>query len=83
MKETIQNLLQKDDITIQELLECVEEIKEQGNTVVVKLDGGRQSNQYTIFITFPVQQNKKMIRADTSTLISGLKAVLRLYVEEV
>lgn len=81
MKQVIQNLLQNENSSLEKFMECMEKIKEQGNVVVIKLDGERDLNQYTIFISFPNDPSKKMIRADTSTLLNGLKIVLKSYAE--
>lgn len=75
----IQNALERDQIDVIELIACLERLKEEGNVVVIKLDGERQEKQYTVFISFPVKLNLQMIRADEGSLIIALKKVLKQY----
>ena len=48
---------------------------------VIKFDGERHNEQYTVFISFP-QNNREMIRADENNLKDALIKVLTKYVKE-
>jgi hypothetical protein len=64
------------DITLAELLACFEQAKDRGDVAVIKLDGLRKENQYTVFITSP---KGEMIRADEATLKEAMYKVLVEY----
>lgn len=56
-------------------------VKESGSVAVIKFDGQRVENQYTVFISFPEMNEKEMIRADESTLRKAMIKVLTTYAE--
>lgn len=78
---SIEELLKRKDISTADLLSCFERVKEDGNVAVIKLDGERESKQYTVFITFPNDADRQMIRSDEDSLHPALIAVLKSYVE--
>ncbi|WBV61109.1 hypothetical protein PFY12_03065 [Chryseobacterium camelliae] len=41
------------DSDLEDLLMCFETVKENGDVAVIKFDGGRESDPYTLFISFP------------------------------
>ena len=76
----IKNILEKQSASFDDLLYCFEQVKENGDVAVIKLDGERSKNQYTVFISFPQDENKPMIRADSDDLKEALLSVLNHYV---
>lgn len=76
----IKAILEKTEPTIQELISCFEVIKENGNVAVIKFDGERTHNWYTVFLTFPNNQHQ-IIREDKDNLRDALIAVLSAYLE--
>ncbi|WP_342333048.1 hypothetical protein [Pedobacter sp. FW305-3-2-15-E-R2A2] len=77
----IREIIQKQDCSIEELISCFEQVKKNGDIAVIKFDGERTVNEYTIFITFPLIKKREMIRADVSDLKKGLIKVLIRYIE--
>ncbi|MGV0752406.1 hypothetical protein [Empedobacter brevis] len=77
--ETIKQILEKNNASIEELILCVEQIKEKGDVVIIKLDGGRNINHYTIMVMF--SNNREMIRVDEKDLKTGLIEILKKYLE--
>lgn len=61
---------------------CLEEIREDGNVVVVKLDGARKEDHYTVFVSFPKEPHGEIFRADESDLKAAIVKVLREYEEK-
>lgn len=76
--EYIKEVLGDKEQTIDNLIACVEKIKENGNVVVIKFDGERLENGYTIFISFP-NNEREMIRTDQSDLKIALVEILKQY----
>lgn len=76
----INKILDNQNSSIGELIECLDIIREKGDVVVVKIDGERHENAYTVFVTFP-RKDREMIRADEDDLKHALISVLRKYVE--
>lgn len=76
----MRNFIEKEDIKIEELLAYIEQVKRDGNVVVLKFDGERTEHAYTAFISFPMVQNKEMIRVDGETLQSTLIGLLKKYI---
>ena len=74
----IKEIIEKDSPTLEELLSCFEKIKLNGNVVVIKLDGERVTDEYTVFISFP-KINREMLRVDDNDLKIALLKVLNLY----
>ncbi|SHN07668.1 hypothetical protein SAMN05216311_10539 [Chitinophaga sp. CF418] len=68
------------EISIEELIDCFERVKDNGDVGFIKFDGARMTNHYTVCITTPTLQ-WDMIRADESTLKVALIKVLAKYVE--
>lgn len=77
----IKKVIVKQDSSIEELLECFEKIKKDGEVAVIKFDGERDNNSYTVFISFPTNK-REMIRADENDLRNALIKVLTDYVKE-
>ncbi|WP_142688495.1 hypothetical protein [Chitinophaga polysaccharea] len=77
----IREIIGKKNPSLEELIGCFEQVKKNGDTAVIKFDGERLENGYTIFITFPTIKRKEMIRADENDLVVGLTKVLTRYLE--
>lgn len=75
----IKKTIEKQDPSFEELIECFEKIKEIGGVVVIKFDGERDSNSYTVFISFP-NNRREMIRVDENDLRNAFLKVLSKYV---
>ena len=75
----IKEIISKDNPTIEELINCFNCIKQEGNVVVIKFDGERVDIGYTIFITFPKNLKQEMIRVDERELKSALYEALTKY----
>lgn len=73
--------LEKQDISFDDLIDCFERIKTNGDIAVIKFDGERNSHGYTVFVSFP-NSKKEMIRADEGDLKKALIKVLSKYIEE-
>lgn len=77
----IKEIIEKQNPSIEELINCFEKIKLNGEVAVIKFDGERESNEYTVFVSFP-KGEREMIRADESDLKIALLKVLTKYVME-
>ncbi|MBL0912282.1 MAG: hypothetical protein IBJ09_07905 [Bacteroidia bacterium] len=75
----INEILKKENPSVEELINCFESIKENGDIAVIKFDGERVENPYTVFISFPIIKQKEIIRADENDLKSALIKVLMRY----
>lgn len=80
INEVIAEIVKKKDKSIEELIDCFELIRKNGDVAVIKFDGEREEKWYTVFISFPDRQ-REMIRADESDLKLALIKVLAKYVE--
>ncbi|XZF15426.1 hypothetical protein ACTHGU_04750 [Chitinophagaceae bacterium MMS25-I14] len=78
--EQIKTVLKKEKPSLEELMYCFELVKNNGDIVVIKLDGERKEKGYTAFITFPLSKKKEMIRVDEDNLETTLITVLSMYV---
>lgn len=76
--EYIKKILNKDS-NLEELLLCFEEIKKEGNVAIIKFDGERKDNHYTLLISFPNCQ-RNMLRVDSSDLKGAMKNILNQYI---
>lgn len=76
----IKKLLDQENLSIEDLINCFEVIKDNGDVAVIKFDGQRSENKYTIFIIFSQDPTKEMIRIDDSDLKNGLISVLKRYI---
>ncbi|MEC3874274.1 MULTISPECIES: hypothetical protein [Chryseobacterium] len=76
----IKETLKKETSSFEELIECFEKIKTNGEVVVIKFDGERNENAYTVFISFP-NNKREMIRIDDNDLKNALIKVLNIYLE--
>lgn len=79
--DRIRRILEESIPSLTELINCFEIVKENGDIAVVKFDGARSENWYTVFITFPISKNREMIRADEDHLETALIKVLTKYIE--
>lgn len=75
----IKEIIEKQNPSLEELISCFEKIKLNGDVAVIKFDGERESNEYTVFVSFP-KGKREMIRADESNLKVALLKVLTKYV---
>ncbi|KAA2238732.1 hypothetical protein F0L74_21180 [Chitinophaga agrisoli] len=78
----IKEILAVDNISIEKLMECVELVGANEDILTIKMDGARTEKKYTIFITFPVEKQKKMIRRDGDNLQSLLTDLLTEYIKQ-
>ncbi|MFZ6013047.1 MAG: hypothetical protein ACOYXT_22080 [Bacteroidota bacterium] len=76
----IKKITEKQDPSFEELIDCLEKVKENGAVAVVKFDGERDKDGYTVFISFP-NSKREMIRADENDLKKALIKVLARYLE--
>ena len=72
----ISKTLNQEYITLEELFLCIEEVKNERNVFILKVDG--ESNINTIMITFP-NSNKEMIRYDDVNLKEAIVKALKVY----
>ncbi|TRX35069.1 hypothetical protein [Flavobacterium restrictum] len=77
----IKEILEKDNLSIEDLIYCFEQVKKNGDIAVIKFDGERDEIGYTIFISFPLIKKREMIRADENSLKVALIKVLTKYLE--
>ncbi len=77
----IEEIIEKQNPSLEELINCFEKIKSNGEVAVIKFDGERESNEYTVFVSFP-KDEREMIRADESDLKYALLKVLTKYLIE-
>lgn len=82
MEEYIRKIIETQNHTLEELINCFEMIKTKGEVAVIKFDGERDKEQYTVFISFP-KNNREMIRADENTLKDACKIVLLEYLKNI
>lgn len=78
----IKKTLEKESPSLTELIHCFESVKGNGDVGVIKFDGERIENGYTVFISFSSSKKREMIRADEHQLERALIKVLTKYVEE-
>ena len=74
--EKILNILNAENIAFEDLFVCVQEIKDNGNVFILKVDG--ESNINTIMIMFP-NSDKEMIRYDNADLKEAMIMALKNY----
>ena len=79
MKKEIAKRIQSDQITSDDLLCCIELVRQSGDVIVLKADGEREENAYTVFVTSP-SGKFEMIRCDGNNLTEATHRVLREYV---
>lgn len=78
--EYIRKILESDNITLDSLIKCAEQIKVDGNIIAIKLDGQREQKQYTVLISFAQSTQKEIIRSDESNLEAAIIKALKEYV---
>jgi REP element-mobilizing transposase RayT len=74
----IKQILDKDS-NVEELIMCFEKIKENKDVAIIKFDGERQNNFYTIMITFP-NNRREMLRIDGNDLKEAMRNILTQYI---
>ncbi|WP_118973850.1 hypothetical protein [Taibaiella koreensis] len=77
----IKRTIEKPNPSFEELILCFEEIRTNGDVAVIKFDGERDKDEYTVFVSFP-RNKREMIRVDGSDLKGTLKKILAEYIEE-
>ena len=81
--DRIHSVLSQDDCTLEDLVACLDHVMRDGNVAVVKFDGERVTEPYTMFISYPAAKGERdMIRVDGGDLKSGLRNLLAKYVEQ-
>jgi hypothetical protein len=78
----IEGILNSGFHSLEDLISCLEYIKNKGDVCIIKMDGQRLKDKYTLLIIFK-DENKEMIRVDNDNLISALIEILRLYTNRV
>lgn len=58
---------------------CLEKIKEDSSIVIIKLDGEREENSYTLIALGKILGERESIRMDTSDLEGGLSYICTEY----
>ncbi|MDQ0966806.1 hypothetical protein QFZ20_002209 [Flavobacterium sp. W4I14] len=79
--EYIKLILSKQEPSIDELIASFERVKENGDVAIIKFDGERIENGYTVFISFNKIKKLEMIRIDGNNLKDSLQMILRLYIK--
>ena len=77
--EKIKNILLENP-SMTDLIDCLDLVRKNGDVVVVKFDGEREQDFYTLFITFSQTKNKSMIRIDHSNLRDAILELLKRYI---
>ncbi|KUY30389.1 hypothetical protein ATB96_01730 [Elizabethkingia ursingii] len=75
----IKNILLENP-SMTDLIDCLDLVRKNGDVVVVKFDGEREQDFYTLFITFSLTKNKSMIRIDHSNLRDAILELLKRYI---
>jgi hypothetical protein len=75
----IRNIVNGSNASLEDLIYCFDIIRQNGDVAIIKFDGERVSNPYTVFITFHTTKNRAMIRVDGSDLKVSLVEVLSKY----
>ena len=77
----IRKIVEKQDASIEELIDCFERVKSNGHVAAIKFDGERERDWYTVLVSFPGNK-RDMIRADENDLKGALVKVLAKYIEQ-
>ena len=64
---------------ILEQLTVLESIKNDGNTVMIKFDGERESNQISVVVGFPQKKNSEVIQYHGDDLVKLLERLIKDY----
>ncbi|HEY8937497.1 MAG TPA: hypothetical protein VIM65_19865 [Cyclobacteriaceae bacterium] len=80
IKSYIKKVLNKENQSLEDLINCLETIKNIGHVAVIKFDGERVQNLYTVFITLSDKKGK-MIRVDGDNLKDSLIKSLKEYIK--
>jgi len=78
--EFIRQLLHQANPSMEGLISAFEQIAQNGDIALIKFDGARLTQRYTILISFPLETGRELIRTDTDDLKQGLRHVLERYV---
>lgn len=68
-------------ISMLEVIECFDLVRKRGDVFVVKVDGERDSDQYTVFIN-RIGKEPAMLRADGDNLEGLVLDVTKKYLTE-
>ncbi|MCH6257921.1 hypothetical protein MLD52_15285 [Puniceicoccaceae bacterium K14] len=77
--EDIFEIIGKEDVSLIDLIGCIDLVKERGDVFVLKADGEREIKGYTVFIS-RVGIEGDMIRSDSDDLKAAILSVLKCYV---
>ena len=63
------------------VVSCMRKVREDGNTMVIKLDGARSvhMSQYTVLIGFPKDRGRYPLRQNANTLEEACSGVMKQY----
>ena len=78
----IKKIIENPDPSLEGLINCFERLKDNGEVGIIKFDGERDKDGYTVFISFPNNHKREMLRADENQLKNALIKVLAIYVRE-
>ncbi|MCE3074659.1 hypothetical protein [Chryseobacterium gwangjuense] len=70
-----------EDFALEDLLMCFETIKENGDVAIIKFDGKRDNNPYTLLISFS-NGKRPMLRIDSNNLKEAMQNILKQYIAE-
>ncbi|MFD2522931.1 hypothetical protein [Emticicia soli] len=74
---SIKEILKKENLSFDDLINCFEMVKESGQIALIKFDGARLKDYYTVLIL----NAKNTIRLEGSDLKKGLIEVLIRYAD--
>lgn len=77
--EFIDSILANENPSMDDLMNCFEEVKDAGHLAFIKLDPLRLEHDYTVMITFTGNVSP-MIRSDSADLKEALIGVLKEYI---
>lgn len=75
----IADVLKKDNPSFEDYINCFEQVKADGSVAVIKFDGEREANHYTVFISFPTESTRTTLRIDHDDLKQAMTIVLERY----
>jgi len=74
----IKQVLSK-DYNLEDLLMCFEAVKKNGDVAIIKFDGEREDDPYTLLISFPTSK-REMLRIDGDDLKEAMVNILTQYI---
>lgn len=78
----ISEIISKNSISAEDILTAITEVGKNGDVIIVKNDGIRESSQYSVIILLSKKPDKSF-RHDDSSLEKAMKKVLADYLNEI